>query len=112
MSNIRDTIGILGQDKPAATTSTALYTVPTGSSATCSTLVCCNQTGSGEAIRVSVAVEGATLSTEQYLYYDKTVPANDSLFLTIGITLSDADVLRVYSASGGISFNLFGVETS
>ena len=107
-----DAVKVLGQLKPSGATQEDLYTVPGETMTTCSTLVCANQTGSGEAVRVSIAVAGATDAVTQYIYYDKTVPANDSLFLTIGITLGDSDVVRVYSASGGISFNLFGVETT
>jgi hypothetical protein len=46
------------------------------------------------------------------LYYDKSVAANDSLTIVIGITLNQDDVLKVYTSAVDMSFNLFGCETS
>ena len=102
---------ILGQEKPGATTLTDMYTVGSVIQTTTSTLAICNQSGSPEACRVSVAPLGAADTLAHYLYYDKSVPANDSLFMIIGMTLQETDIVRVYSASGNISFTLFGVET-
>ena len=107
-----DSTKILGQDKPAGTTLTDLYTVADLAQTTTSTLVICNQSGSAEACRVSVAPLGGADTLAHYLYYDKSVPANDSLFMVIGMTLQETDIVRVYSASGNISFTLFGVETT
>jgi hypothetical protein len=106
-----DELKVLGQDKPAGTTLTDLYTVGSLIQTTTSTLAICNQSGSGEACRVSVAPLGASDTLAHYLYYDKSILANDSVFLTIGMTLQETDIVRVYSASGNISFTLFGVET-
>ena len=106
-----DEIKSLGQLKPAGTTLTDLYTVGDLIQTTISTLVICNQSGSAEACRISVAPLGAADTLAHYLYYDKSVPANDSLFMTIGICLQATDIVRVYSASGNISFTIFGVET-
>jgi hypothetical protein len=61
---------------------------------------------------VSVHVAGAGADDKQYLYYDKEVPANDSLAIIIGMTLNQADVVKIYAGGTGMSFNLFGVETS
>lgn len=103
---------VLGQANPAATTLTALYTVPASTSAVASTLVICNRTNSNKTVRVSVAVAGAADSLEQYIYYDTIVLKNDSVFATIGLTLGAADVVRVYADGVGVSFGLFGTEIS
>lgn len=102
----------LGQSKPAATTLTALYTVPAGKQATVSSVTCCNQSTSNDTLRISVAVAGAADATKQYLFYDLPIPANDTFTLTIGITLAATDILRCYSGSGNVSFNAFGIEVS
>jgi hypothetical protein len=106
-----DSVSVLGQSKPAATTPDDLYTVGATKQTTCSTLVCCNQSASGETFRVSVAPAGASTVGAHYLYYDYALAANDTVNITIGITLKETDVVRVYSGSGNVSFNLFGVET-
>ncbi len=102
---------ILGQSKPAATTLTAIDTVPAVVAHVVSSIVVCNQHASiDDHFRVSVAVAGEADALKQYLYYDQLVPAQESFVATIGITLATTDVLRVYTTNGTSSFNLFGTE--
>lgn len=105
-----ETLKVLGQVSPSATTLTDLYTVPADTSATISTLCVCNHNGSKITFRVSVAVAGASDDTKQYIFRDQEVLSNDSLFATIGITLGAADVVRVYASATNVSFSVFGVE--
>lgn len=99
----------LGQVKPAATTATTLYTVPSATNTVCSTLVICNQ-GVSTTVRVAIRPAGATLSAEHYILYDTAVNANDSVFLTVGVSLATTDVVTVYAGTATVSFNLFGSE--
>ena len=101
---------VLGQSAPSATTLTDLYTVPGGASAVASSLVICNRGSVNTTFRVSIAIAGAGDASAQYLYYDHIVPGNSTFILTIGITLEETDVVRVYAGTGNLSFNLFGVE--
>ena len=102
---------VLGQVIPAASTNTTLYTVPSATSAVCSTLSICNQ-GITTNIRVAVRPAGATLTASQYIAYDNYVNANDTLFLTLGISLATTDVVTVYAGTANVSFGLFGSETT
>lgn len=106
------TYKVLGQSNPAATTATSLYTVPTATSAVCSTVTICNQASTAGSFRIAVRPAGATLSPEHYVAYDTSIPANDVLTMTIGITLATTDVITVYASSANLSFNLFGSEIS
>ena len=108
-----DTLKVLGQVAPADTNNADLYTVPEDTQTTVSSLVACNLTGNTPSIRVAVRPLGATVANEHYLYYGKALAANDSVFLIIGITLQDGDIVTVRSsAADEIAFTLFGVETS
>ena len=107
-----DVIKVLGQAAPATTATTDLYTVPNLNQTTVSSLVVCNRTGGALTFRVSVHVAGAAASDEQYLYYDKTVAANDSFTAVLGLTLNQSDEVKVNASANGLSFNMFGVETS
>lgn len=107
MSN---TLKVLGQSKPSATTLTALYTVPAATSAVVSTISVCNQSATPTSFRISVAPAGAADTASQYLYYDVVIPANDTFIATIGITLATTDVVRVYNTLATCSFSLFGSE--
>ena len=103
---------VLGQSNPSATTATTLYTVPASTSAVASTLSVCNQGASSATFRVAVRPAGATLAATHYLVFDSTLTANDSAFLTLGITLATTDVVTVQASSASLSFSLFGSEIS
>ena len=107
-----DDLKVLGQLDPAATTTTVLYTVPDMTQTTISSIVAANRTGSAITFRLSVHVAGAGADDKQFLFYDKSVSANDSFAIVIGITLNQADVLKVYTSAVDMSFNVFGCETT
>jgi len=106
-----DSLKVLGQVDPSATTITVLYTVPDMTQTTVSSIVAANRSGSAITFRLSVHVAGASADDKQYLYYGKSVAANDSLAIILGITLNQADVVKVYTSAVNMSFNMFGCET-
>ena len=103
---------VLGQVAPSATTATALYTVPSATSAVVSSVTVCNRAASAGTFRLAVRPNGATLANEHYVVYDTSIVANDTVVLTIGLTLDAADVLEVYASSADMSFNAYGSEIS
>ena len=107
-----DSIKVLGQLSPAATTLSTLYTVPAQVQTTVSSLVACNTGASPVTIRIAIAEAGASVNVKQYLYYDYVLPAKDTLALVIGITLNETDEVNVYASATDVAFNLFGVETA
>lgn len=104
------TYKVLGQSNPSANTNTTLYTVPSSTSAVCSTIVICNQAASAATFRIAVRPVGATLATQHYISYDSNLNANDSITMTIGITLATTDVITVRANTTTVSFSLFGSE--
>lgn len=104
------TYKVLGQVNPAATTNTTLYTVPSATSAVASTIVICNQAGSAGTYRIAVRPAGAAIDPMHYLVYGGSIPANETITMTIGMTLATTDVVTVYASSTSFSFNLFGSE--
>ena len=104
------TYKVLGQSNPAANTNADLYTVPANTSSVCSTLVICNQAASAATFRVAVRPAGASIATQHYTSYDTNLNANDSITVTIGITLATTDVVTVRANTTTVSFNLFGSE--
>ena len=101
---------VLGQSSPAATTETALYTVPSSTSAIGSSIIIANRGTSVATFRVSIAVGGAATTNKDYIYYDLPIGANDTFIATIGITLATTDVVRVYASNTNLSFSLYGSE--
>lgn len=107
-----EALKILGQESPAAATQVDLYTVPAATQSTISTLTVANRVSTATTFRISVAKAGAADALKQYIYYDQFLDGNSSFLVTIGMTLSATDVIRVYSANGSVSFNVFGIEVS
>lgn len=104
------TYKILGQVAPSGASDVNLYTVPSGTQSIISTLSVCN-TGSVSALyRVAVRPSGETLASKHYIAYDAYAEANNSSFLTVGLSLGATDVVSVYASSGILSFGLFGTE--
>jgi glucose-6-phosphate dehydrogenase assembly protein OpcA len=106
------TYKVLGQSAPAATTATALYTVPSATEAVVSTIAVANHAATGATYRIAIRPAGATLADEHYIAYDAAITANNSTFITIGVTLAATDVITVYASTADLSFNAFGSEIS
>lgn len=104
------TYKVLGQITTVANTGTTLYTVPAATSTVCSTIVVCNQAASAATFRIAVRPSGAAIEAKHYLSYNTTINANDSITITIGITLATTDVVTVTASTTTVSFNLFGSE--
>ena len=104
------TYKVLAQSAPSATTNTDVYTVGSGKSAVVSTITVCNRAASSATYRIAVRPLGATLANQHYIAYDAALPANDTISLTLGITLAATDVVTVYASSANLSINLFGAE--
>jgi hypothetical protein len=104
------TYKVLGQSAPAAATLTDAYTVPSATYAIINSVVVCNTGSSSTTFRVSVAKNGASDTLAQYVAREVIINGNSTTELALGITMDAADVLRVYSTSGSLSFNAFGVE--
>ncbi len=101
---------VLGQSNPTAATPTTLYTVPASNSAVISTISATNLLGTGATFRIAVRPGGETLANSQYIAYDTALPPNDSIALTLGITVSNTDVITVQANTGSVSFVAFGSE--
>lgn len=101
---------VLGQSAPSATTNTDIYTVGAGKEAVISTITICNRSASAITYRIAIRTNGDTLANQHYIAYDNSVSANDTVALTLGITVDASDVVTVYASSANTSFNLFGSE--
>lgn len=103
---------VLGQSAPSATTLTTLDTVPSATQAVVSTIAVCNRAATAATYRIAVRPAGAAIANEHYIAYDAPLAANDSTFITIGITLAATDVISVYASTANLSFSAFGSEIS
>lgn len=103
---------VLGQSAPSATTATTLYTVPASTDAVVSTISVCNRAATSGTYRIAIRPAGAALANEHYIAYDSAITANNTTFITVGVTLDATDVITVYASSANMSFSAFGTEIS
>lgn len=88
-----------------------VYTVPAGTSTVVSTIVLCNRSASALTFRLAVRPAGATIANQHYIAYDTAIAANDSVMLTLGLTLAATDVITVYtSAATSFTIAVYGSE--
>lgn len=102
---------ILGQVQGTAAVGTysTLYTVPASTSSVISTVTICNQAATDATFRLAVAA-AATPTTAEFIVYGATVKANDTVTLTLGLTLQAAKLIVVSSSANTTSFGAFGSE--
>jgi hypothetical protein len=104
------TYKVLGQINPTANTATTLYTVPAATQTVVSTIAVCNQSANASTFSIAVQPAGAALAAKHYLNYQTPIPGNDSITITIGLTMATTDVLSANVGSGTISIHAYGSE--
>jgi hypothetical protein len=101
---------VLGQSNPSANTDTTLYTVPSATQAVVSTLSIANISATSTTFRVAVRPAGATLANSHYIAFDAPLLGNDSIHLSLGVSLAATDVVTVRAGTANVAFSLFGSE--
>ena len=101
---------ILGQLISTANTAANLYSVPAATSAVLSTVCVCNQANTAATFKLAVRPVLTALGSQHYLNFDTQIPGNDSITLTLGITMGNTDVMVVNASTSNISFSAFGSE--
>jgi hypothetical protein len=100
---------VLGQSNPTAASDTTLYTVPASTETVVSTISITNLGVTGT-FRIAIRPAGASIANQHYLIYDATLNANDSITLTLGVTLATTDVITVRASNTSFAFQAFGSE--
>lgn len=102
----------LGKSAPAATTLTALYTVPVATNTVISTISVCNRSVTATTFRISHAPAGAADANDQYFAYDAPIAGNSTVPFTLGIAMQATDILRIYAGAATLTFIVWGEERS
>lgn len=88
----------------------SLYTAGASEQAVISTITIANRGTAADTYRIAVRPDGESIANQHYIAYDASCPANDTIALTLGITLNGNDVVSVYSGTTNLTFNAFGAE--
>ena len=102
-------IGYLGKTKLAASTNTAVYSVPAGKFTTANVAMC-NIGDASAKIRLAI-VDGAAaeLADEDYVEYGVDIPAGGVLERT-GLTLSAGETVVAWADKNTIAVRVHGYE--
>ena len=100
--------GRLGASDLAATTLTAVYTVPERRGASDVLISACNRTAGSIDIRIAIIDGGVgAVANEDYIEYDKALAANTS-YERDDITLAPGDTVAAYASAIGVSVVVTG----
>ena len=98
---------VLGQVADASANDVTLIADQNGETIV-STIVIANRESATNTFRIAARPGGATLANEHYIAYDASISANDTITLTLGITLADNDIVTVGASDANVSFSAFG----
>lgn len=109
-----ETLKILGQQAPSATTWANLYTVPPSASAVVSTIAITNYGADPTLFNIGCipAATGSNTpaSNAQYLVFQSPINPGETIFLTVGGTLAASDRFSCYNTLANCAFTAFGSE--
>jgi hypothetical protein len=100
------------QGTAGLTTYATLYSTPASTEAIISTIAICNTASANATYRIGIMGSAGTPGAAQWLVHGATVAANDTVFLTVGITLDPQKFIRISSSANTVTFSAFVSEIS
>lgn len=85
-------------------TYSTLYSTDGSKTAVISTIAICNEAASAVTVRVGLDTTAGTPASGEFILYDRVIPANDTLFLSVGLALGNTKYIRVSSSATTVTF--------
>lgn len=103
---------LLGQNRPANTNATSIYSPGDNTTAIIKNIVVCNNSTTNRTFRIFCHSSGTNYSRDTALYYDVSINANTTSLLSTFVAMNDTNGnLAVQSSAGDdITFTVFGTE--
>lgn len=95
------------QGTAGLSTYSTLYNTSASATAVISTILITNTSASSGTYRIAIMGSAGTPAASNWLVYDSTVAGNDTIALTLGVTLGNSQFIRVSSAANTITFTAF-----
>lgn len=89
-----------------------LYNTSASTTAVVSTIAVCNTASTAATYRIGICGTASTPATGEFIAYDATVAANDTVSITLGIALRNTRFIRVSSSTATVAFTAFVSEIS
>jgi hypothetical protein len=102
---------ILGQVSDASANDVELY-LATGVEAIVSTIIVANRASAAKTFRIATKTDNSAVADTDYVAYDTSIAANDTITLTLGITLEDGAEISVGASDANVTFQAYGTEIS
>lgn len=101
---------ILGQVADASANDVELYLVPASTEAIVSTIVVANREGAANTFRIATKTDNSSVANTDYIAYDASIAANDTITLTLGVTLQTGAEISVGASDANVTFQAYGTE--
>jgi hypothetical protein len=102
---------ILGQVSDASLNDVELY-LANGVETIVSTIIVANRASAAKTFRIATKTDNSAVADTDYIAYDTSIGANDTITLTLGITLEDGAEISVGSSDANVTFQAYGTEIS
>ena len=101
---------ILGQVADASANDVELYLVPASTEAVVSTIVVCNREAANNTFRIATKTDNSAVANTDYVAYDSVINGNDTITLTLGITLQAGSEISVGASDANVTFQAYGTQ--
>ena len=92
------------QGTASVSTYGTLYSTGASTSAVISSIVVCNTSASAVTYRIGLMGSAGTPGASEWIVYDASIAGNDTVGLTLGLTMGNTQFLRVSSSANTLSF--------
>jgi hypothetical protein len=93
-------------------TYSTLYNTGAGTTAVISSILVTNTAGSAASYRIGIMGSAGTPAANQWIAFGIPIAANDTIALTLGITLGNSQFIRVSSSANTVTFSAYISEIS
>lgn len=88
-----------------------IYTCPDATAAVISSLIVTNRNNTGGYYQVAISTASGTVATSDYVIYNDLAAANETVGLSLGLTLDSTNkYLKVSASTAGFTFQAHGME--
>jgi hypothetical protein len=94
----------------SATADTSFYTVPAATETVVSTITICNRGTASATYSINTRIDGTATGVTNALASNASIPANDTIALTLGITMNASDQISLSASNTNLTFQAFGAE--
>ena len=93
------------QGTASLSTYATLYNTSASTTAIVSTIIIANTSAFVKQYRIALMDSAGTPAASDWIAYDASIYANDSVFLTVGLSLQNNQFLRISSTDNTLTFN-------